>query len=163
MIAAGACRVAGQRKGTSDAKEFGVMNERFEKATALTDAMMGPDFTAAMRKAAESGAFAGDMARLSMEQAFGDVWMRDGLERRHRSIVVIAILIAQGQPAELKNHIRFGLNNGLSVREIEEILIQAQPYVGWPAVSSATSAAIEVLRERGLIGDAQTSEERGVL
>lgn len=139
------------------------MNERFEKATQLTDQMMGPDFTAAMRTAAGSGGFGSDMARLSMEQAFGDIWMRDGLERKIRSVVVIAVLIAQGQAAELKNHVRFGLNNGLTVGELEELLIQTQPYVGWPAVATATTAVLEVLKERGLASGSRTSEERGLL
>jgi len=139
------------------------MNDRFEKAATLTDTMMGPEFTAKMRAAASSGGFGADMARLSMEQAFGDVWLRDGLARRERSIVVIAILIAQGCRDELKNHIRFGLNNGLTPSEIEEMLIQAQPYVGWPAVATATTVAIEVLRERGLIGQVETANESGLL
>ena len=52
---------------------------------------------------------------------------------------------------------------GLTVRELEELLLQAQPYVGWPAVSTATTAVIEVLRERGLGGVVRTAEERGVL
>lgn len=139
------------------------MNERFEIATQLTDEMMGPDFTAAMRAAATSGGFGSVMARLSMEQAFGDIWMRDGLDRKTRSVVVIAVLIAQGQPSELKNHVRFGLNNGLTARELEELLLQAVPYVGWPAVATATSAVVEVLRERGIDLQARTPEENGVL
>jgi alkylhydroperoxidase/carboxymuconolactone decarboxylase family protein YurZ len=32
---------------------------------------------------------------------------------------------------ELKNHIRIGLTNGLTVRQIEEATIQAAAYAGW--------------------------------
>ncbi|HEY6868866.1 MAG TPA: carboxymuconolactone decarboxylase family protein, partial [Novosphingobium sp.] len=64
---------------------------------------------------------------------------------------------------ELKNHIRIGLTNGLTVREIEEALIQTLPYVGFPAVAGATSAIVEVLREAGLDTQTRTAEERGML
>jgi 4-carboxymuconolactone decarboxylase len=139
------------------------MSERFEKGKRLTNEMMGADFTAAIERAALSGEFGADMARLSVEQAFGDIWQRPGLDRKIRSVVVISTLIATKQISELKNHIRFGLNNGLTVKEIEEILIQCQPYLGWPAVGTATGAVIEVLRERGLAGAVRTSEEDGLL
>jgi len=82
---------------------------------------------------------------------------------KYRSAVVIATLVAQRQTAELKNHVRFGLNNGLSVVELQEIIIQTLPYVGFPAISSALAATIEVLRERGLDGGVKTAEESGIL
>jgi len=82
---------------------------------------------------------------------------------RYRSAVVVATLVALRQTAELKNHVRFGLNNGLSVSELQEVIIQTLPYVGFPAVSSALTAAIEVLRERGLDGGVKTAEESGIL
>jgi len=100
---------------------------------------------------------------MAIEHAFGDVWSRPGLEMKHRSAVVIAALIALRQSAELKNHVRFGLNNGLSVLELQEIIIQTLPYVGFPAISSALAAAVEVLRERGLAGEVRTAEESGLL
>jgi 4-carboxymuconolactone decarboxylase len=100
---------------------------------------------------------------MAIEFAFGDVWSRPGLERKQRSIVVISTLIALGKPAELKNHVRFGLNNGLTVDELQEILIQAVPYVGFPAIAEATTATIEVLRERGLDGGVKTAKENKTL
>jgi 4-carboxymuconolactone decarboxylase len=78
-------------------------------------------------------------------------------------LVVLSVLIAQRQAMELKNHVRIALNNGLTPREIEEALIQTLPYVGFPAAASAMTSIIEVLRERGIATDTQTSEERGLL
>ena len=50
------------------------------------------------------------------------------------------------------------------MRELEEVLIQSIPYVGFPAVASATTAMIETLREMGLdLNQTRTSEERGLL
>jgi 4-carboxymuconolactone decarboxylase len=76
---------------------------------------------------------------------------------------VISTLIALDKPAELKNHLRFGLNNGLTTAELQEILIQTIPYVGFPAIAEATTAAIEVLRERGLDGGVKTAQENKTL
>ena len=74
-----------------------------------------------------------------------------------------AILIATRQTLEIKNHVRIGVRNGLTARELEETLVQCIPYVGFPAIASATTAVIETLRELGIDTQAKTSEERGLL
>lgn len=139
------------------------MSDKWQAGHELMVKMMGPDFAKAIEASASSGAFASDVARMAIEHAFGSVWARPGLELKYRSAVVIGALIAQHQPDELKNHLRFGLNNGLTVLEIQEIIIQTLPYVGFPAVSSALGATIEVLRERGLDGGVAKASETGLL
>lgn len=134
-----------------------------ERGLAVFGELMGETARDAMAGGLENRGFGGDIGELACQFAFGAVWGRDGLERKHRSLVVLAVLIAQRQPGELKNHVRIALNNGLTPREIEEALIQTLPYVGFPAVASATTAIIEVLRERGIDTATQTSEERGLL
>jgi len=129
----------------------------------LMTRMMGAEFAKGLEESANSGRFAADVGRMAVEHAFGAVWSRPGLELKQRSTVVISVLIASHQPDELRNHLRFGLNNGLSVEEIQEIIIQTLPYVGFPAVSSALRVAIEVLRERGLDGGTKTATEAGLL
>lgn len=125
--------------------------------------LMGPEEAEALRAGMEETGFGAPIAKLAADFAFGSVWARDGLERKQRSLVVIGILIAQRQSQELKNHIRIGLTNGLTAREIQEATIQAIPYVGFPAVASAISAIVEVLRERGLDDGAMMAEDRGLL
>jgi 4-carboxymuconolactone decarboxylase len=125
--------------------------------------MMGEPFAQGMTSAAESGAFGADVARMAIEFCFGDVWGRPGLDLKYRSLTVIAVLIAQRQTAELKNHVRFGIGNGLTPKEIEEAIIQSLPYVGFAAVSSALQATIEVLREMGLDTQSMTAHESGML
>jgi 4-carboxymuconolactone decarboxylase len=125
--------------------------------------LMGDAARAAMADGLKNRGFGGDVGEIACQFAFASVWARDGLERKHRSLVVLAVLIAQRQSAELKNHVRIALNNGLTPREIEEALIQTLPYVGFPAVASAMTSIVEVLRERGIATDTKTSEERGLL
>jgi len=136
----------------------------YRKGEQLVGEMLGPQFLAGMQAAAGSGAFAADCAAIALESAFGAVWSRPGLDRKQRSLVTLGILIGTGKPSELKNHVRAGLNNGLSVLELQEVLIQAIPYAGFPSVAEAIEATVAVLRERGLVDDkTQTAKDRGML
>jgi len=140
-----------------------LMTDKRTTARSLMERMMGSGFADAIESAELAGGFGAPIAGMAMEHAFADVWSRPGLGLRDRSLIVIAILIAQGHPAELKNHIKFGMNNGLTPAEIEEALIQAYPYVGFPATSSALGAAVEALRAMGVDTSTRTAEERGLL
>jgi alkylhydroperoxidase/carboxymuconolactone decarboxylase family protein YurZ len=93
--------------------------------------------------------FGSETARFSADFAFGTIWEREGLERKQRSLVVMGILIALRQTEELKYHVRVALSNGLSVKEIEEVLYQSIPYAGFPAANSAKIAMTEALRDLG--------------
>ncbi|ASG22230.1 MULTISPECIES: carboxymuconolactone decarboxylase family protein [Azospirillaceae] len=139
------------------------LDEKSERGLAVIGDMMGPTFSDALRTAATSGKFGSAISQMALHHAFADAWGREGLERKQKSLVVIGVLIAQRQTAELKNHVKIGVANGLTVAELEGVLIQALPYVGFPAVASATTAVIEALREVGLDPNVKTSEERGLL
>jgi 4-carboxymuconolactone decarboxylase len=76
--------------------------------------------------------------------AWGDVWSRDGLDRRSRSIITLAALLALGQEAELRLHVRAALTNGLTREEISEVFLHTAIYAGVPAANSAYAAAQEV-------------------
>ncbi len=126
--------------------------------------LMGAKAAAEFEKGLENTGFGSAITKLAAEYCFADVWGRDtGLERAERSLVILSVLLAQRQTAEFKNHVRIGLNNGLKPKQIEEVLIQALPYVGFPAIASAMTATIEVFREKGINPDLKTSEERGLL
>lgn len=82
----------------------------------------------------------GEVGRVAYHWAFGDVWARDELNRRDRSIVVIAILTALSRVDELAFHVPAGLNHGLSPVEIEEIMVQMTIYGGVPRAIEGTLA-----------------------
>lgn len=77
--------------------------------------------------------------------AWGEIWTRPGLDKRSRSLVTLAMLVALNRPDELRLHIRGARNNGLSRDEIKEVLLQAAIYCGVPAANSAFHLAQEVL------------------
>ena len=109
--------------------------------------LRGTERAEAMRRMVDSGVVGSTMTAMSMEFVFGQVWSRDVLDAKQRSLVTIGILIALRQTEELKNHIRIGLTNGLTVRQIEEATIQAAVYAGFPAAHTASNAILEVLQD----------------
>lgn len=89
-----------------------------------------------------------DFAAQLVDYAFGDVYSRPGLDRRSRQIATIAALAVLGNAeAQLKWHIRGGLNVGVAKDEVIEILMQMAIYGGFPAAVRALMAAKEVFDE----------------
>ncbi|GAA4448051.1 4-carboxymuconolactone decarboxylase [Phytohabitans houttuyneae] len=84
--------------------------------------------------------------------AWGAVWGRDGLDRRTRSCVTLAVLAALRCEEELAMHVRAARRNGLTAAEIGEVLLHTAVYAGVPAANSALAVAQRVLDE--LEGDA---------
>lgn len=82
----------------------------------------------------------GEVGRVAYQWAFGDVWARDELSRRDRSMVVVAILTALSLVDELDFHVPAALNHGLSRIEIEEIMVQMTIYGGVPRAIEGSRA-----------------------
>jgi 4-carboxymuconolactone decarboxylase len=81
--------------------------------------------------------------------AWGEVWSRPGLDRRTRSAVTLAMLVALRSEEELAMHVRAALRNGLRPAEIGEVLLHAAVYAGVPAANAAFAVAQRVLDEEG--------------
>jgi 4-carboxymuconolactone decarboxylase len=81
---------------------------------------------------------------------FGEVWARSLLDRRTRSMLTMAILVALNKPNQLKGHVRGAVKNGLSKDEIREVLLHAMIYAGVPAGVDSFNHATEVLKELGM-------------
>jgi 4-carboxymuconolactone decarboxylase len=77
--------------------------------------------------------------------AWGEVWNRPGLDRRTRSAITVAMLVALGRSEELAMHVRGALANGLTAEEIAEVLLHTAVYCGFPAANQAFRVAAEVL------------------
>jgi len=79
--------------------------------------------------------------------AWGQVWTRDGLDRRTRSCVTLALLTALQCHDELAMHVRAARRNGLSPDEIAEVLLHTAVYAGVPAANAAFKIAEAVLAD----------------
>ncbi len=140
-----------------------ILSQKSEYGLSIIGDMMGQEFAAKLREAATSGKFGSDISKMAIDYSFADSWGREGLSRKEKSILIIGILLAWKQPSELKNHVKIGAANGITVPEFESLLVQACSYVGFPCIASATTAVIEALREVGIDPDVKTAEERGLL
>jgi 4-carboxymuconolactone decarboxylase len=81
------------------------------------------------------------------EYCWGEVWTRPGLDRRTRSLLNLAMLTALNRMHEFRVHVRGAVNNGCTVEEIRETLLQAIVYCGAPAGLESFREAQAVLDE----------------
>jgi 4-carboxymuconolactone decarboxylase len=79
--------------------------------------------------------------------AWGAVWSRPGLNRKTRSLLVLAMTIALNRPHEFKLHLKGAVNNGCTREEIREALLQSAIYCGMPAAIDGFRLAKEVFSE----------------
>jgi 4-carboxymuconolactone decarboxylase len=82
---------------------------------------------------------------------WADVWTREGLDRRTRSLVTLAMLTALNRPTEFESHVRGALANGCTAADIQELLVHTAPYCGAPATLQAFRQAERVLTECGAL------------
>jgi 4-carboxymuconolactone decarboxylase len=115
----------------------------YDNGLARRKQVMGEDFVAnALGRATE---FTMPMQQYITRNAWGDVWQREGLDLKTRSLITVAMLTALGKQHELKGHVRGALNNGATVAEIQEVLLHASIYCGVPAAVDAFRSAAEVV------------------
>lgn len=91
--------------------------------------------------------FARPLQELVTEYCWGAVWGRPGLQKTTRSIINIAMLTALNRQHELALHVRGALNNGCTVDEIREVILQAAIYCGVPAGLEASRTAEAAIKE----------------
>jgi len=88
---------------------------------------------------------------IATEWCWGYAWTREGLDRKTRSLVNLAMLTALNRAPEVKLHVRGAINNGVTVDQIKEVLLHATVYCGIPAGLDAFKAANDVLKEMGQV------------
>ena len=76
-------------------------------------------------------------AELTDEVLFCDVWKRQELASRDRSLVTVAVLVAMNRVEQLPFHLRLARQNGVSSDELAELVTHLAFYAGWPVAASA--------------------------
>jgi 4-carboxymuconolactone decarboxylase len=121
------------------------MSGAYERGLATRREVLGAEY---VDKALEGATpFSRPMQELVTEYCWGAVWSREGLDRRTRSLINLAMLSALNRSHELAGHVRGALNNGCTEEEIQETLLQAAVYCGMPAGLEAFRVAERVLDE----------------
>jgi len=111
-----------------------------------------------------------DLARLTVEFGYGDIYTRPGLSLPQRQVLNVAALTALGTAApQLRFHIDGALNVGVAPDEIVETIIHTAAYAGFPAALNGLAVARAAFADRPdvayvpgsrRIGPALTSDQR---
>lgn len=119
--------------------------ETYEQGLQIRREVLGTEHVnRSMSKVSE---FAAPIQELVTEYCWGKVWSRDGLERKTRSLINLAMLTALNRNHELGVHVKGAVTNGATEDEIREVLLQTAIYVGVPAALESFRVAEQVLGE----------------
>ena len=121
--------------------------KRYEDGLKVRRAVLGDAHVE--RSLARQNDFTAEFQDMITRHAWGEIWTRPGLDRRTRSVMTLAMLIALNRGDEFKLHVRGAINNGLSRDDIKEVILQSAIYCGVPAANTAMHQAQEVFAEIG--------------
>jgi 4-carboxymuconolactone decarboxylase len=96
------------------------------------------------RAIATQNDFTAEFQDLITRYAWGEIWTRPELDRKTRSLITIAMMVALNRPEELQLHLKAALRNGVTRTQIKEVLLQSAIYCGVPAANHAFHLAEQV-------------------
>ena len=117
----------------------------YDKGMKIRRQVLGDQYV--VNALSKSGPFNDPLQELVTTYCWGWCWGRDGLAKRDRSLINLAMIAVLNRHNELKVHVRGALNNGLSREEIREVLLQVGIYGGIPAAVDSFRIANEAFAE----------------
>ena len=120
-------------------------SELYEAGLKVRREVLGDEWVDPNMEKAKSDDFTAAIQDMVNEYCWGYGWTREGLDRKTRSMLNLAMLTALGKMTELKGHVRGAIRNGCTVDEIKEVLLHATIYCGIPAGVDAFRNAREAL------------------
>lgn len=122
-----------------------MFKELFDKGLKIRREVLGAEYVDKAFAAATE--FDKPLQEMTTETCWGYIWGREGLPRRDRSVINLAMISVLNRPHELKTHVKAALRNGLSKNEIAEIFLQVGCYAGIPAAVDSFRLAKEAFAE----------------
>ena len=83
------------------------------------------------------GEVAPKLAQLNDELLFGDIWERQQLSKRDRSLITCTAIVAMGKTEQMKSHFPRAIANGVTKEELVEMFTHMAFYSGWPSAVTA--------------------------
>jgi 4-carboxymuconolactone decarboxylase len=93
----------------------------------------------------QANPFTQHFIEFTQSQCWGNVWLREGLARKTRSMLNVCMLAALARWHEFEVHVRGALNNGVTPEEIAEILLHTAVYAGVPIAAEGFRRANQVI------------------
>ena len=121
------------------------IDEKRHRGEELLEKMLGSDQAARIRENWRK--ISPEFEEYVVEFLSGEIWSREGLDLRTKSLVTIATLAGMGRTLGLELNIRMALRNGATQREVIETLLHIAPYAGFPAAWEGLAMADRVFAE----------------
>lgn len=119
--------------------------EMYDKGLKIRRATLGNAYVDETLK--NVNAFTKELQEYVTTYCWGEIWGREGLDRKTRSIINLAMISALNRPHELALHVRGALNNGVKREEIKEVFLQVGAYAGAPAMIDSFRVAQAVFKD----------------
>ena len=112
-------------------RENAVDQKMYDKGMELRVAVMGKSYVD-RALAANTDDIGKPIQDFITEHGWGAVWGREGLSRKTRSMLNLAMLAILNRQHELRGHVRGAITNGVTKEEIREIFLHVGLYAGAP-------------------------------
>ncbi len=120
-------------------------SETYQRGRQIRSEVLGKEYVD--NALAQADDFTGPLQDLVTEYCWGAVWGRDGLTRKTRSMLNLAMTSVLNRPHELRTHLKAALTNGVTREEIREVFLQVAIYAGVPAAVDSFRTAGEIFAE----------------
>jgi alkylhydroperoxidase/carboxymuconolactone decarboxylase family protein YurZ len=123
----------------------------FDEGMAVRRRILGEEYVA--KSEARVHPHNQDFIDMIVRVGWGEVWTRPGFDYRTRRILVMGTMVAIGAYEEFVMHLRAALEDGFSLDDVKETLMQQAVYVGAPRVNHAfhlVDKTIEELLAKGV-------------
>ena len=120
-------------------------SEMFEKGIQKRRKVLGDEYVD--KALASADEFGSDLQKLITEYAWGEVWNKESITDKERSLINLGMIAALNLRHELKLHIKGALNNGISKEQIKDVFLQVTVYCGAPAGIDSMRLPREVFEE----------------
>jgi 4-carboxymuconolactone decarboxylase len=126
------------------------MSDKRSRALAIIAKMLPPSISSGFGKD-KKHELGDDLGELAMVGVFDQMWTREAIDLRTRSLVTIAMLIPMRANGELEIHFPAAIRNGATIADIEEVIYQSAGYAGFPAATNAREVARRSLKAAGMV------------
>ncbi len=117
--------------------------DSFEKGLQKRRKVMGDAFVE--RALSQADELTMPMQDFVTRVAWDEIWNRETLSDRDRSLINLGMIAALNRPHEFEGHVGGALNNGVSPEEIRDVCMQIAVYCGFPAGLDSLRNAMEVI------------------
>lgn len=121
------------------------MSDSFERGMKKRRQVMGDAFVD--RALSQMTELTAPMQDMVSRVAWDEIWNREALSDRERSLINLGMIAALNRPTEFKGHVRGALNNGVTPEEIRDVCLQVAVYCGFPAGLDSLRLAMDVISE----------------